>query len=57
MAVSTIDLGISILMGGNTDVQKVGKIYRVNISFCWTWYPVISSYVAENVGCRTDQWC
>ena len=23
MMVSTIDLGISILMGGNTDVQKV----------------------------------
>jgi len=25
MVVSTIDLGISILMGGNTDVQKVGN--------------------------------
>jgi len=25
MVVSTIDLGISILMGGNTDVQKVCK--------------------------------
>ena len=24
MVISTIDLGISILMGGNTDVQKVG---------------------------------
>ena len=27
MVISTIDLGISILMGGNTDVQKVCSIW------------------------------
>jgi len=27
MVIATIDLGISILMGGNTDVQKVGVLF------------------------------
>jgi len=31
MVVSTIDLGISILMGGNTDVQKV-HMHLVNVT-------------------------
>jgi hypothetical protein len=29
MVVSTIDLGISILMGGNTDVQKVNLLDKL----------------------------